>query len=126
MGVSFDRDEHREYGVNIVEGTLDDYRVQFVPLDLPRLIRRRIKTGEEMVASDRDHIVYEVVGSVDELAKVESSVLLDKKIAHRAEKESVLDLTGLSLAQEVETYLQHQRVEDVDGIVQTWKGLGIT
>ena len=126
MGVSFDRDEHREYGVNIVEGTLDNYRVRFVPLDLPRLIRRRIKSGEEMRESVRDHVVYEVVGSVDELARVEGSALLDKKIAHRADEASALDLSGLSLVEEIEVYLRHQKIDDVEGISQTWKGLGIT
>lgn len=126
MNVSFDRNEEREYGVNIVEGTLDDYRVKFVPLDLPKLVRRRIRSGEEMTPSARDHIVYEVVGSVDELARVEGSALLDKKIAHRADEESTLDLTGLSLVEELESYLHHQRIEDVEGISATFKKLGIS
>jgi len=125
MNVSFDRSEDREYGVNIIEGTRDDYRVRFVPLDLPRLLRRRIKSGEQMIANSRDHVVYEVVGSVDELAKVEASELLDKKIAHRAEEVSALDLSGLSLVEELERYLQHQKVEDVEGVTKTFKDLGV-
>lgn len=125
MNVGFDRNLDREYGVNLVEGTLEDYKVRFVPLDLPRLVRRTISSGEEMVGSARHHVVYEVVGSIDELAKVEKTELLDKKIAHRSDAQSVLDLSGLSLVEELEMYLRHQRVEQVDEVVTTFKGLGV-
>ena len=125
MNTGFDRDDSRQYGVNFIHGTLDNYEVTFVPLELPRLIRRTIKSGEEMQAGGQDHVVYEVVGSVDELALVENSVMLDKKIAHRAEEGSKLDLTGLSLVEELENYLHYQRLADVQGIVETFKELGI-
>lgn len=125
MNVSFDRDETRQYGVNLVEGSIDNYRVQFVPLDLPRLIRRTVESGEEMSASKRDHVVYEVVGSIDELARVENSELLDKKIAHRADQQSVLDLREMSLVEELEAYLVHQKIEQVGQVLSTFKELGV-
>lgn len=125
MNVSFDRSEDREYGVNIVEGSLDNYKVRFVPLDLPRLIRKTISSKSEMVASERDHVIYEIVGSIDELAQVEKTDLLDKKIAYKADEQSVLDLSGLSLVEELELYLRHQKIEEVDTVLSTFKSLGV-
>ncbi|NBW00056.1 MAG: hypothetical protein EBR67_11255 [Proteobacteria bacterium] len=125
MNVSFDRSEDREYGVNIVEGSLDNYKVRFVPLDLPRLIRKTISSKSEMVASERDHVIYEIVGSIDELAQVEKTDLLDKKIAYKADEQSVLDLSGLGLVEELELYLRHQKIEEVDTVLNTFKSLGV-
>lgn len=126
MNTSFDREADREYGVNLITGTLDDFKVSFVPLPLPRLLRRRIRSGEEMQKGGQDHIIYEVIGSIDELSLVPHSENLDKKIAHRAEEGSKLELIGLTLVEELDQYLQYQRIADREGVIEVFKELAIT
>lgn len=125
MNTSFDRADDREYGVNVVTWEQDTYSVDFIPLDLPKLVRKTITDKEEMLPDPINHVIYEVVGSVDQLAKVEHSELLDKRIVKRADAKSVLELDGLSTIQELEKYLIHSKIEDVSGVLETFKGLGI-
>ena len=125
MNTSFDRTDDREYGVNIITGTVDDYEVRFVDLNLPRLLRKTISNKEEMIADPVNHVVYEVVGSVDQLAKIENSELLDKRIVKKNDSKSVLELEGLSLTEELEKYLIHANVEDTEAVMKTFKDLNI-
>lgn len=126
MNVSFDRDDTKEYGVNIIEyDNLDNYQVRFVPLDLPKLLRRTVKDSSLIAAHPVHHIVYEVLGSIDELAKVGNNVLLDKKIVQKPKESSQLDLTGLALVEELTLYLKHQGI-DPTPVVEEFKKLGIT
>ena len=82
MNTTFDRDEKRQYGVDIYDFITDkDYRREFVDLGLPKLIRKRVAAGEPMPEDKVNHVVYEVTGSIDELSRIENTELLDKKIA---------------------------------------------
>ena len=76
LNTTFDRDEKRQYGVDIYDFITDkDYRREFVDLGLPKLIRKRVAAGEPMPEDKVNHVVYEVTGSIDELSRIENTEL---------------------------------------------------
>lgn len=126
LNTSFDRDDKKRYGVDIIHfENIDNYSVKFIDLKLPKLIRRTINTTEEMVADSYNHIVYEVRGSIDQIAKIEKSELLDKKIVERDTSESTLDLKDKTIYQELELYLDYIAVSNKQAVLQQYKQLGI-
>ena len=126
MNVVFDRDENREYGVNLINfESINKYEVQFLPLKLPKLIRRTIKVGEKMITDGFNHIVYELTGSVDELAKVEKNDLLDKKLVYETQEKSKLDLSG-NLSDELKAWLNFMKIEDTQSIMDEFTELKIS
>lgn len=126
INTTFDRDGARGYGVDIINlRSIDDYDVEFVDLKLPKLIRRTISVGEPMVADSYDHVIYEVKGSIDELAKVEKTELLDKKMVEKATSDSKLDLKDKSIVEELEIWLNYVKVGTVDEVLNAYKKLGI-
>lgn len=126
LNVSFDRDESRQYGINVIDFTdINNYDVKFMPLRLPKLIRKTIQVGESMTEDKYDHVVYEVTGSIDELSKISNHAQLDKKIAFKPEESSKLELKDLTLIEELKAYLAYIKIDDVDGIVNEFQGLNI-
>tara|TARA_B100001939_G_scaffold345978_1_gene363747 strand:+ start:1423 stop:2391 length:969 start_codon:yes stop_codon:yes gene_type:complete len=126
MNVSFDRDDSRDYGVNSIDfRSIDDYEVSFLPLRLPKLIRKTLQVGEEMVPDDFNHVIYEVTGSVDQLAKVQNSELLDKKIALKPTENSKLDLKNMNLIEELRAYLEYTKISNIDEIVKDFQDLNV-
>jgi DNA repair exonuclease SbcCD nuclease subunit len=124
LNTTFDRDETREYGVDIYD-FIDDqnYSREFYDLNLPKLIRRKIAVGEKMIDDAKHHVVYEVTGSLDQLAKIENSELLDKKMVEKPVEDSTLDLKGKSTYEELEIYLNHIKVADVEKILDEYRSL---
>jgi DNA repair exonuclease SbcCD nuclease subunit len=126
VNVSFDRDDRNEYGVNLIEfDSIDKYTVKFVNLKLPKLIRKTVSSQDEMVPGDYDHVIYEVTGSLDQLANIKQSKLLDKRIVTRPKETSKLNLIGLSIKEELVKYLEYSNVEDVSAIVTEFEELKI-
>jgi DNA repair exonuclease SbcCD nuclease subunit len=126
LNTTFDRDDSREYGVDIFT-VIDsrNYTRDFVDLKLPKLIRRTITVGESMVASVYDHVMYEVTGTIDELSRVEKSDLLDKKMVEKPSSDSTLDLKNKSIFEELEMYLAYIKVADVQKIMAEFKSLSV-
>lgn len=78
---------------------------QWVEIEVPQLIRKTIDDPEEMVKTDFHHTIYELTGNVLDLAKIDKdSELLDKKIVHN-EQPASLDLTNMTIEEELEQYL---------------------
>lgn len=126
LNTTFDRDESRNYGVDsfiFSEGKVVAHK--FISLNLPKLVRRTIRVGESMSTDSFNHVVYEVTGSLDELARVEKHELLDKKMVEKPATESTLDLKNKSLYEELEIYLNYVKVADITGPLDEFKKLGI-
>lgn len=83
---------------------------EWVELHLPQLIRKAITDIDDMVVTDYHHTIYELEGSLEELAKVKDSTLLDKKITKDISAPATLNLTG-GLVEELTEYLQS--IEDL-------------
>lgn len=75
-------------------------------IKVPQLIRKTVDNPDDMIKTDFHHTIYELTGSVLDLAKIDKdSELLDKKIIHNEEPAS-LDLTNMTIEEELEKYLR--------------------
>ena len=101
--VTFHRNEVK-LGV-IVFDTDSPKEWEWVQIDVPQLIRKTIDNPEDMVKTDFHHTIYELTGNVLDLAKIDKdSDLLDKKIIHN-EQPASLDLTNMTIEEELIQYL---------------------
>jgi DNA repair exonuclease SbcCD nuclease subunit len=76
-------------------------------LGLPQLIRKTIKAGESMPATDYHHTIYEVTGDISELGAIETSELLDKKLVKRDSDTALILTHEMSMQDEFSEYLQY-------------------
>lgn len=126
LNTHFDRDSKRQYGVDIFT-VIDpwNYTIDFVDLKLPKLIRKTVSKQSDIIPHEYDHVIYEIVGSIDEVSKIENSELIDKKIATAPSESSKLDLRNKSLVEELQEYLSYIKIEDQEPILNEFKDLGI-
>jgi DNA repair exonuclease SbcCD nuclease subunit len=74
-------------------------------IEVPQLIRKTVDNLDDMVKTDFHHTIYELTGNVLDLAKIDKdSELLDKKIIQN-EQPASLDLTNMTIEEELEKYL---------------------
>ncbi len=125
LNTTFDRDDSREYGVDIITYDAHTFNMEFVDLKLPKLIRKTVEAGQELKPHPINHVVYEVTGSIDKLSKVVNHELLDKKIAEKPSENSKLDLTNKTLIEELSVYLDFIKVENKKEILEVAGHLGI-
>lgn len=126
LNVSFDRDDKRAYGVQVIDFVnSSDYKVKFVDLKLPKLIRKTITAGELLTPDPYHHVIYEVTGSLDELAKVNKSDLLDKKLVENRNKSVQLRLKNKTIPEELEEYLKFIGVTSIDPIMKEFSEIVI-
>lgn len=125
LNTTFDRDDTREYGIDIItyRGP-NDYDVDFIDLRLPKLIRKTVQAGDKLIPHDTHHVVYEVTGSIDSLSKIQNHELLDKKIADKPAEGSKLKLINKTLEEEIKLWLEYNKIEDVLGVVDEFTKLG--
>lgn len=76
-------------------------------LEVPQLIRKTIKAGEPMPATEYHHTVYEVEGDMAELSNMENSELLDKKVVNRETDTTLFLDPSMSISDEVEEYARY-------------------
>ena len=113
MTVSFHRNEVKT-GVVILDSK--DLEYDWIPLDLPQLIRKTVETEEEMVKTDFHHTIYEITGDLLALSGVDiDNELLDKKIVNK-NTEAVLNLKDMTIEEELFEYLQNVQNLDAGSI----------
>jgi hypothetical protein len=69
--------------------------------------------------------MYEITGSIDALSRIEKHELLDKKMVEKPTSDSTLDLKNLSIHEELELYLQHIKVSNVQAILNEFSNTGV-
>ncbi len=94
-----------ETGVSLLD--TDTLGHTWIPLKLPQLLRKTIKAGEDMPATDYHHTIYEVEGDMAELSNMENHELLDKKVVKRDTDTTLILGSELTIEQEVEEYLRY-------------------
>jgi len=78
---------------------------EFIKLDLPQLIRKTVSSKKEVIPTKYDHTIYEITGNLLELSNIDTtSEFIDKKIVNK-KNDSVLNLKDITLAEELELYL---------------------
>jgi len=94
---------------------------EWVLLELPQLIRKTIKAGDEMLATPYHHTIYEIEGDMSELGALEDNALIDKKVVKRETETALILDPKMTLAHELQEYLLYiLQLPDktVEGILQ--------
>lgn len=104
MTTSFHRNEVSTGYLLINES---DWSWRWDPFDLPQLIRKTVKSPDEMIPTDYHHTIYEIEGDIQELASVKNSELLDKKVVKRNTEAALVMDKDMSIQEELAEYLQY-------------------
>ena len=91
----------------------------FKELKLPQMLRKTITKEDDAIKDDYDTIIYEISGNIEELSNIKKSDLIDRKVL-KSNKESKLNLEGLTIQEEVDIYLK-----EVMEITDTKEILGV-
>lgn len=83
----------------------DTHLHEWVKLELPQLIRKTIKAGEPMEATEYHHTIYEIEGDMSELGEVEDNDLIDKKVIKREVETALILDPKMTLPEELKEYL---------------------
>jgi len=76
-------------------------------IEVPQLLRKTINVGEEMVRDEYHHVIYEVEGDLSELARLEDSELLDKKVVKKVSDVSLMLDKEMTIDEELVEYLRY-------------------
>ena len=110
MTTSFHRKETSgENGCYLFSG---DASPAWVDLGLPQLIRKSVNKAEDMEPTEYHHTIYELHGSLEELAKVKGADLLDKKITQDISAPPTLGMEGGLLGELAEYLMVVKGVKD--------------
>lgn len=123
MSTSFHRNPV-DNGVIIFD--TDTLTHEWISLGLPQMIRKTVKAGEDMQAGTYDLVVYEVEGDITELAQVETTGLVDRKVTKRDTDVALMLNNDMTLADELSEYLQYilaVNETSIQEILQEFKAL---
>ena len=84
-----------------------DWSWNWWPFTLPQLIRKTVTKAEDMIPTTYHHTIYEIEGDIQELANVENSELLDKKVVKRNTETSLVIEKDMTLEDELVEYLRY-------------------
>ena len=84
-----------------------DWSWDWWPFTLPQLIRKTVNDPKDMIPTTYHHTIYEIEGDIQELAAVENSDLLDKKVVKRNTETSLVIDKDMSLEEELVEYLKY-------------------
>lgn len=84
-----------------------DWSWMWEEFKLPQLLRKTVSSKEEMIPSDFHHTIYEVEGDIQDLATVENSELLDKKVVKRKSEAALIIDKDMSIEDELVEYLTY-------------------
>jgi len=83
----------------------DTLEHEWLKFNLPQLIKKTVNVQDEKPAGIFDHIMYEVEGDMQELAELENSDLIDKKVIKRSTEATLILEPTMTLSEEVSEYL---------------------
>lgn len=92
-------------GVIILDSKSLDWA--WVKLDVPQLIRKTIKAGEPMPATEYHHTIYELTGDMAELGMVEDTGLIDKKVVKKSTDCALILKPDATIQEEMVEYLRY-------------------
>jgi DNA repair exonuclease SbcCD nuclease subunit len=101
----------------------EDWSWLWYPFKLPQLLRKTVSSQQDMKPTIFDHTIYEIEGDMQDLASVEDSSLLDKKVIKRSTEASLLinkDMTKEEELVEYLTYILEISEEKIPNILGTY------
>ena len=75
--------------------------------NIPQLIRKTVTDPSEMIPTEFHHTIYEIQGDVQDLALIENSDLLDKKVITKNNETSLILNKEMSMEEELVEYLTY-------------------
>jgi DNA repair exonuclease SbcCD nuclease subunit len=116
--VSFHRNEV-DTGVIVLDTQALEW--EWVRIEVPQLIRETVENPDLLIKTEYNHTIYELVGDMMDLSKIDKDIdILDKKII-KNQSEATLDLTDLSIEDEIFIYLEDILGFNSDKIVNVLK-----
>lgn len=85
----------------------DTWDWEWADFELPQLIRETVSSEDEMVPTERHHTIYELEGSMSDLAGTKDNELLDKKVVKRASDVSLILKDEMTEEEELKEYLTY-------------------
>ena len=120
MTTSFHRSKTKNTNGYLVIDT-DDWSWIWKDFGLPQLIRKTVSSKEEMLPSEVDHTIYELEGTMEDLAQVENVELLDKKIVRRHHDVELILSESMDLETQAQEYLTYiLGIEDLEEIMAVY------
>ena len=104
MTTSFHRKEV-ETGYLLINS--NDWTWMWDSFKLPQLLRKTVQDPKDMIPTDYHHTIYEIEGDIQELASVENSDLLDKKVVKRNSEATLVIDKDMTLEEELIEYLKY-------------------
>ena len=102
MAITFHRTKIKNGVIIFDTNTLEH---KWIDLELPQLIRKTVSNDNEIIKTNYDHTIYEIVGNAATLSNVDmNSDIIDKKIIKK-NNTSKLDLSNKSTEEELNIYL---------------------
>lgn len=80
---------------------------EWIKLEVPQLIRKTIKAGEPMPATEYHHTIYELTGDMAELGLVEDTGLIDKKVVKKSTDCALILKPDATIQEEMVEYLRY-------------------
>lgn len=102
MTTSFHRSEVKTGCLLINE---EDFSWVWREFKLPQLIRKTISDVADMIPTKFHHTIYEVEGDMQDLANMENSDILDKKLVKRNSEAALVITKEMSIEDELSEYL---------------------
>ena len=84
-----------------------DWSWDWWPFTLPQLLRKTVTNPADMLPTNYHHTIYEIEGDIQELASVENTELLDKKVVKRNSEASLIIEKDMTLDEELVEYLKY-------------------
>lgn len=125
MTTSFHRNEV-ETGFLLIDP--DNWEWTWNKFELPQLLRKTVQSVDQMIPTTYHHTIYELEGDVQDLASVNNSELLDKKIVKRSSEATLIIDKDMSILDELAEYLKYILELDsnkVDNILHTFNEYSI-
>ena len=94
-------------GTGVIIFDTNSLEHEWIDLQLPQLLRKTVKVGEELVAGEYHHIIYEVEGDLSELGAIEDNELLDKRVVKRDTDVALMLEPEMTLEEEVVEYMRY-------------------
>lgn len=80
---------------------------EWLKVEVPQLLRKTVCVNDPKPQTPYHHTVYEVEGDLEELAKLEDSSLVDKKISRKSTDSALILGTEMTMVEEVKEYLMY-------------------
>lgn len=115
--------DQKDFGVFIVDTALEKWTTpKFIKLDLPQLIKKVVtpETAKQQLKQQSKHCyLYEIQGSVDELAKIDANTNINKKV--NITNTPTIDLIGKTRIEEITAVLNYMQVKDKDKYIKMYQ-----